>query len=400
MKHTNHQFFDFLDFDTDLSKEEGVSKLWKSCKPTAIESIGLGIALTVPFQAQILANDFAPDIQIERKLFKVFIRAFGDKVLRVSIGFGQEIHETSPMLQVADDLKEIALKFKTSPTEWKIVDENNTVRASIDLSEPEIDHWSDLLPPPEESFQATFYPDGVKAVKVNGYDQFFPRRMDGMSLAFIEKVGKTEKATISFQAKADEKFVGTGERFTKMDLSGRTFQLKNQDGQGVNNKRTYKNIPFYLSSEMYGLFLHTSAYCKFSMADFSTRSVQLLVEEPVLDIFLIGEDNPEKIIYKYKQLTGFPEVPPLWSFGIWMSRMTYFSADEVNEICDRLRKEDFPCDVIHLDTGWFKTDWLCEWKFNPERFPDPKAFIARLKNDGYRVSLWQMPYIAAEAEQY
>lgn len=400
MKHTNHQFFDFLDFDTDLSKEEGVSKLWKSCKPTAIESIGLGIALTVPFQAQILANDFAPDLQLEQKLFKVFISAFGDKVLRVSISFGQEIHETSPMLQVADDLKEIALKFKTSPTEWKIVDENNTVRASIDLSEPEIDHWSDLLPPPEESFQATFYPDGVKAVKVNGYDQFFPRRMDGMSLAFIEKVGKPEKATISFQAKADEKFVGTGERFTKMDLSGRTFQLKNQDGQGVNNKRTYKNIPFYLSSEMYGLFLHTSAYCKFSMADFSTRSVQLLVEEPVLDIFLIGEDNPEKIIYKYKQLTGFPEVPPLWSFGIWMSRMTYFSADEVNEICDRLRKEDFPCDVIHLDTGWFKTDWLCEWKFNPERFPDPKAFIARLKNDGYRVSLWQMPYIAAEAEQY
>ena len=55
-----------------------------------------------------------------------------------------------------------------------------------------------------------------------------------------------------------------------------------------------------------------------------------------------------------------------------MSRMTYFSADEVNAICDRLRQEHYPCDVIHLDTGWFKTDWLCEWKFNEERFPDPK----------------------------
>lgn len=59
--------------------------------------------------------------------------------------------------------------------------------------------------------------------------------------------------------------------------------------------------------------------------------------------------------------------------------MTYFSADEVNEICDRMRAEHYPCDVIHLDTGWFKTDWLCEWKFNEERFPDPKGFIQGLK---------------------
>ena len=65
-----------------------------------------------------------------------------------------------------------------------------------------------------------------------------------------------------------------------------------------------------------------------------------------------------------------------------MSRMTYFSADEVNEICDRMRAEHYPCDVIHLDTGWFKTDWLCEWKFNEERFPDPKGFIQGLKKKG------------------
>ncbi len=52
-----------------------------------------------------------------------------------------------------------------------------------------------------------------------------------------------------------------------------------------------------------------------------------------------------------------------------MSRMTYFSADEVDEICDRMRAEHYPCDVIHLDTGWFRTDWLCEWKFNEETVP-------------------------------
>ena len=160
-----------------------------------------------------------------------------------------------------------------------------------------------------------------------------------------------------------------------------TFQLKNQDGQGVNNRRTYKNVPFLLSSRMYGVFMHTSAYSKFSVADHSSRSVQLMSEEPVLDLFFLGGDSPEEILYNYRCLTGFPTKLPLWSFGTWMSRMTYFSEEEVNEICRRLRAEDFPCDVIHLDTGWFRTDWLCEWKFNPERFPDPRRSIPNLRNN-------------------
>lgn len=184
-----------------------------------------------------------------------------------------------------------------------------------------------------------------------------------------------------------------------MDLSGQTFQLKNQDGQGVNNRRCYKNIPFYLSSRMYGCFYHTSDYCKLSLADHSTRSVQFLNDRATLDVFLIGGQTPEEILKTYRMLTGFPQMPPLWSFGIWMSRMTYFSADEVNAICDRLRLEHYPCDVIHLDTGWFRTDWLCEWKFNPERFPDPKGFIQHLKDNGFKVSLWQLPYVAQGAEQ-
>ncbi|KJD34370.1 alpha-glucosidase [Tamlana nanhaiensis] len=400
MNQTNHQFFDFLEFNTDLSKEEGVSKLWKACKPTAISQSGLGVVLTVPFQCQKLSNEIEPDKNIAKKEFYLFVRAFNGKILRVSIGFEKEIEETSPMIEMATYVEEVKLSFTKTKNKWVIKDANKVTRAVFDLSEPEIDYWSDLLPSPEESLQATFYPDGKKAITVSAYDQFFPGRMDAMCLSFIEQHGKPAKSTISFHAKPDEKFVGTGERFSKMNLSGNTFQLKNQDGQGVNNKRTYKNIPFYLSSEMYGLFLHTSSYCKFSMADFSTRSVQLLVEEPVLDIFLIGDDSPEKIIYQYKKITGFPVTPPLWSYGIWMSRMTYFSEEEINTICNRLREEDYPCDVIHLDTGWFETDWLCEWKFNTERFPNPKQFVTNLKNNGYRVSLWQMPYISENAAQY
>ena len=122
-------------------------------------------------------------------------------------------------------------------------------------------------------------------------------------------------------------------------------------------------------------------------------------DQALVDAFVIAGDSVEEIIRGYRNLTGYPTMPPLWSFGVWMSRMTYFSADEVEEICDRLREEHYPCDVIHLDTGWFRTDWLCEWKFNPERFPDPEGFLRGLKEKGFRVSLWQLPYVAKDAEQ-
>lgn len=402
MKQTNFQLFDFLDFDTSLSGEDA---LWKACTPRAIQKEGTDILIEIPFQKQLAANDLAPDKSIPRKNFFLRMRDYGGRILRISIDF--EIHATetsamrdSIMLEMDESLVISPLHYEKSDFEWVVKDSHHNIRARLNLRPFPKDHWSDLLPPPEESLELSFYPDGNKEVKISAYDQFFPARQDAFALAYVEKNGHSHRSTISFHAQPDEKFVGTGERFAKMDLSGHTFQLKNQDGQGVNNRRTYKNIPFYLSSSMYGAFLHTSAYSKISLADHSTRSVQLLAEEPSLDLFLFGGDTPEKILYEYRRLTGFPTKLPLWSFGTWMSRMTYFSADEVNTICSRLRQEDFPCDVIHLDTGWFVTDWLCEWKFNPERFPDPPQFIKVLRDNGFKVSLWQMPYIAAAAAQH
>ena len=394
---TNYQLFDFLDFAPELNEGD---VLWRACTPADIREQDGAIRLIVPFQKQNNSNEITPDMSADRKNHTLRIKAYGDKILRVSLVLEGAVQENSEILDLSPDLHVQPLSFKKQKEEWTVEDKNGDKKATVNFRQPETDWWSDLLPAPQESIDICFFPAGKKAVHLAPYDLFSPARHDAFALAFVEKNGKPHRTSCSFHACPDECFMGTGERFAKMDLSGRTVQLWNQDGQGVNNRRTYKNIPFYLSSEGYGLFLHTTAFAKFSLADHSTRSVQLLAKEPQLDFFLIGGDTPEEILYGYRQLTGFPAMPPLWSFGIWMSRMTYFSADEINEICGRLRKEDYPCDVIHLDTGWFETDWLCEWKFNQARFPDPKKFIKELKENGFRISLWQLPYISYDAEQY
>jgi len=409
MKQTNYHLFDFMDCDPSLQKDEA---LWKAYVPSKVEKRNGDIAVTIPYQKQLHQEDMAPDTAVPQQSFDLIIRAYEPNIIRLFTTMsGDDMVESDDMLMMATEVRHLPLtirSFLEGSAGCDIVAANGKKVATIDLNEPRLDKWSDLLPTPQPAPFITFYPDGdeTKGIALSD-DHFSPPRYDALPLGFCSvggcatttKHASNERATISFKCTPDECFVGTGERFRKMDLSGQTFQLKNQDGQGVNNRRCYKNIPFYLSSRMYGCFYHTSDYCKLSLADHSTRSVQFLNDRATLDVFLIGGQTPEEILKSYRMLTGFPQMPPLWSFGIWMSRMTYFSADEVNAICDRLRLEHYPCDVIHLDTGWFRTDWLCEWKFNPERFPDPKGFIQHLKDNGFKVSLWQLPYVAQGAEQ-
>ena len=418
MKQTNYHLFDFMDFDPALQKDEA---LWKAYAPSKIEERDGDIVVTIPYQKQLHQEDMAPDMAVPQQSYDLVIRAYEPNIVRVfttmsAVGgsSADTLQESDDMLQFSPEVKRMALRYlhgDVIATNGKkvagdVIATNGKRVATIDLSTPHLDHWSDLLPAPQPAPFITFYPDGDerKGIALSD-DHFSPPRYDALPLGFCSVCGdaiatkENERATISFRCEADECFVGTGERFRKMDLNGQTFYLKNQDGQGVNNRRCYKNIPFYMSSRMYGAFFHTSDYCKLSLADHSSRSVQFMNDHATLDVFLIGGKTPEEILRGYRMLTGFPPMLPLWSFGIWMSRMTYFSADEVNDICDRLRAEHYPCDVIHLDTGWFRTDWLCEWKFNPERFPDPQAFVQGLADKGFKVSLWQLPYVAQGAEQ-
>lgn len=398
MKRTNYYIYDWMDFDEALSKNES---LWKAYATDKVYADNGDVIIEIPYQKQVLQDDMLADTAVAQQTYRLRLRAYGNSIVRLFTSMvGDEMQEQSEMLAMDKSLKQLRLDVSRKGDIYTVTDAEGEVRAQIDLTPYNIEWWSDLQPGPQPEPRITIYPDGNREKPVViADDHFSPPRYDGLGLGFCLTEGNADRATMALKCDADECFVGTGERFRKMDLSGQTFFLKNQDGQGVNNRRAYKNIPFFMSSRLYGVFYHTSDYCRLSLADHSTRSVQFRNDRATLDAFIIGGETPERILFHYRQLTGFPPMLPLWSFGIWMSRMTYFSADEVNEICDRLRTEHYPCDVIHLDTGWFRTDWLCEWKFNPERFPDPEGFLKRLKDNGYKVSLWQLPYVAAGAEQ-
>ena len=54
---------------------------------------------------------------------------------------------------------------------------------------------------------------------------------------------------------------------------------------------------------------------------------KLFMADEALDLFVFfGE--PKEVLNEYTCLTGKSPMPPLWSFGTWMSRITYFSEAE------------------------------------------------------------------------
>src|SRR5262249_25935139 len=216
--------------------------------------------------------------------------------------------------------------------------------------------------------------------------------MPALPFAYVRRSSDFSRSVAAvFSLAAGEKLFGTGESFTRLDKRGQKVVLWTNDANGAENERMYKPIPFFMSSRGYGMFVHTTAAATFDMGASYHGSNALLLGDDELDLFVfLG--SPKEILDEYTRLTGKAPMPPLWSFGLWMSRISYFSEDEVRAVAARLRRERIPSDVIHLDTGWFETDWRCDYEFSKTRFRDPAKMIADLKRDGFHVSLWQLPY--------
>jgi alpha-D-xyloside xylohydrolase len=217
------------------------------------------------------------------------------------------------------------------------------------------------------------------------YDTILP-------FSFIRRTSDYSRSMAAvFSLSPGEKIFGCGESFTRLDKRGQKVVLWTNDANGVETGRMYKPIPFFMSNRGYGMFVHTSAPATFDFGASYGNTTALLLGDDTLDLFVfLGE--PKEILNEYTTLTGKPSMPPLWSFGLWMSRITYFSEEQTREVAAKLRQNRIPSDVIHLDTGWFETDWRCDYKFSPTRFKDPAKMIADLKRDGFHISLWQLPY--------
>ena len=221
-----------------------------------------------------------------------------------------------------------------------------------------------------------------------------------LPFSFIRRANDLgRQVAVPFQLGHDDGVYGFGESFTRLNKRGERVDLVTRDAMGVQTPVMYKPVPVFLNSAGYGMFVHTSAPVTVDVGRAYDQSNVVYVNDPDFDLFVfLGE--PKDVLSEYTAVTGRSPVPPVWSFGFWMSRITYKSEQEVRDVAARLRENRIPTDVIHLDTGWFEHDWRNDYRFSETRFEDAAKMMGDLKKDGFRISLWQLPYFGRKNALY
>lgn len=204
----------------------------------------------------------------------------------------------------------------------------------------------------------------------------------------------------SFVLDTDEHVFGLGEKFTAFDKRGQTVDAWTTQPNGAETEKAYKNVPFYLSSRGYGLLVDTTNRVTFDLGDTSTISGQISVfDDTFAFVFFAGPEFSE-ILQTYTALTGRPKRPPKWSFGLWMSKYGYESREELEAVTARLRDEEIPCDVVHLDPYWMRDRHECDFVWDREAFPDPEGMIDSLHEEGFQLCLWEHPYLTVGSDAF
>lgn len=115
-----------------------------------------------------------------------------------------------------------------------------------------------------------------------------------------------------------EKVYGLGERFGPLAKNGQTVDIWNEDG-GTSSELAYKNIPFYISSKGYGVFVNHPGKVSLEVQSERTTRVNISVPGEEIEYFVVYGATPKDILNRYTALTGRPALVPSWSYNLWLT---------------------------------------------------------------------------------
>jgi alpha-D-xyloside xylohydrolase len=195
-----------------------------------------------------------------------------------------------------------------------------------------------------------------------------------------------------------ETIYGLGERFTAFVKNGQTVDIWNEDG-GTSSEQAYKNIPFYLSSRGYGVFVNDPRRVSFEVASEVVSAIQFSVPGEIISYYIIAGDTLKDVLRKYTGITGRPALPPAWSFGLWLSTSFTTDYDEktVTSFIDGMAERKIPLSVFHFDCFWMRECRWVDFEWDREQFPDPGGMLTRLHEKGLKICLWINPYVAQKS---
>lgn len=201
--------------------------------------------------------------------------------------------------------------------------------------------------------------------------------------------------------KPGETIYGFGERFTPFVKNGQTIQIWNEDG-GTASDVSYKNIPFYMSSEGYAVFTDHTGPVSYEVCSEKVGYVSMSVPGEQLRFHVMTGETPAEIMEVYTGLTGRPSLPPAWSFGLWLSTSfkPKYDAGTVDSLISGMEERKIPFRVFHFDCYWMKALHWCDFVWDKEVCQDVEKMTKKYHDKGLKLCCWINPYVAQNTDMF
>ena len=191
-----------------------------------------------------------------------------------------------------------------------------------------------------------------------------------------------------------ERIYGLGEKNGTINRVGSRFKMWNSDKPcyEVNEDPLYKSIPFFMSSNGYGIFFDNTFKTEFDFGLEDKNYYSFSAPGGEMIYYFIFGPTYKQIIGRYMELTGNPIMPPAWALGFAQCRGMLTNEKLTREIAKGYRHHQIPCDIIYQDIGW--TEHLQDFKWNPGAYENPRAMVSDLADMGFKVIVSQDPVVS------
>lgn len=199
----------------------------------------------------------------------------------------------------------------------------------------------------------------------------------------------------------DELFYGLGSNNSNLILNGLNKTCQNRNSSG-NKAFDFQNIPFYLSSKNYGLFVNTNSKASFAFGTEYASAVTFGVEDEELEYVIFASETPTGILNSLNKFLGISHVAPSWSVGtalLFASDKTVTDKDIINYVETTLNA-GISISEIWLSDLWIEANDPLGFDFDKVRFPDPAGFCRKIHDFGISIGVGVSPYVSDNSIYY
>lgn len=230
-------------------------------------------------------------------------------------------------------------------------------------------------------------------LKIGGYGlwQFGQCRVKSITLT-LDTEGNAVRSVVEAEIPRRHIF-GTGERFDSAEQNGKYTSGQTEERCFYQEEVTYIPVPFFFTDTGLGWYCRGTVPAQMDFRGDVKITRESNSDSVFEDTLFCGE--PKQLLKTYFALSGAPELPPEWVYGVWLSANGWNRTEEIYEVLDEMKKNSYPASVLVLEP-WSDETSFHEW--DPVRFAGHEQMMKDVRANGLHVVLWQISTIHAGSE--